>query len=103
VLDPKHGFGGDGRGRKRCIRDGPFAGYTNSLGPGYENTRHCIDRQVTDVVSRGSSQANVNACLAKATFAEAWPCIENQPHLGGHGGVGGQVSLTFSSVNLLSF
>lgn len=36
----------------------------------------------------------MNKCLAKATFAEAWPCIEAQPHGGGHGGVGGEVSGT---------
>ncbi len=39
-----------------------------------------------------SSKSNVDACLAMATFDKAWPCIELNPHSGGHGGVGGQVS-----------
>ncbi len=93
VLDATYGFGGDGSGTNRCITTGPFANYTNSLGPGYQITNHCIDRRINDVMSTGSSQANVDACLAKTDFASAWPCIEGQPHGGGHGGVGGQVSL----------
>jgi tyrosinase len=91
-LDDTYGFGGNGVGREGCIATGPFANYTNSLGPGYENTQHCINRAINDRMSTGSAQANVDACLAMGTFDRAWPCIEGQPHSGGHGGVGGQVS-----------
>jgi tyrosinase len=91
LLDETHGFGGDGVGDEGCIDTGPFANYTNSLGPGYENTEHCINRAVNDRISTGSAQANVDACLAMTTFDAAWPCIEGRPHSGGHGGVGGQM------------
>ncbi|KAK4151976.1 hypothetical protein C8A00DRAFT_35346 [Chaetomidium leptoderma] len=91
LLDPTHGFGGDGFGAGKCITTGPFANYTNSLGPGYQITDHCIDRNVSDFMSRGSSQANADACVAKTDFEAAWHCIEGQPHSGGHGGVGGQM------------
>ena len=28
ILDPKTGFGGDGKGPNGCLADGPFANYT---------------------------------------------------------------------------
>jgi hypothetical protein len=99
IFDPTTGFGGDGSGRGNCITTGPFANYTNHLGPGYAITDHCIDRQISNSFSTGSSQKEVDKCLAMATFAQAWPCIEAQPHGGGHGGVGGEVSATFSRSN----
>ncbi len=80
-----------------CITTGPFANYTNSLGPGYEITNHCINRAINEQMSALSSKSNVDACLAMATFDKAWPCIELNPHSGGHGGVGGQVSPVRSS------
>jgi len=93
VLDPVYGFGGDGSGRGGCITTGPFMNYTNSLGPGYQVTDHCIDRKIDETMSRFTGQSYVDACLAKPDFATAWPCIENYPgpHSGGHAGVGGQV------------
>ncbi|KAL2160796.1 hypothetical protein VTH06DRAFT_993 [Thermothelomyces fergusii] len=97
LFDPVYGFGGDGVGRDRCIADGPFANYTNALGPGYENTDHCINRAINDWASQGSSQQYVDACLALETFEDAWPCIEGRPHSGGHGGVGGQMQNGVSS------
>jgi hypothetical protein len=34
--------------------------------------------------------------MAKTTFSEAWPCIENNGlHPAGHGGVGAEVYLSF--------
>ena len=81
-------------GGTECITTGPFANSTNSLGPGYQVTSHCINRAINEQLSALSSQSNVHACLAMATFDNAWPCIEANPHSGGHGGVGGQVSPT---------
>lgn len=92
VLDPVSGFGGDGSGRGNCITTGPFANYTNHIGPGYQLTDHCIDRRINNQISTGSSQGNVNQCLQQSSFATAWSCIEGMPHAGGHAGVGGQVS-----------
>ncbi|KAK1827430.1 hypothetical protein QBC39DRAFT_314872 [Podospora conica] len=98
LFDPTYGFGGDGdRSRGGCITTGPFANYTNSLGPSYQVTQHCIDRRISDGASSRSSQANVDACLAKKTWEEAWPCLEGAPHGGGHGGVGGQMTNGVSS------
>jgi tyrosinase len=94
LLDATYGFGGDGSRTTGCITNGPFVNYTNSLGPGYEVTSHCINRRISDLASMGSSQAQVDACLAMKDFETAWPCIEGQPHSGGHAGVGGQVTRT---------
>ncbi|KAK5657254.1 hypothetical protein OQA88_3313 [Cercophora sp. LCS_1] len=91
VLDPIVGFGGNGVGTRGCIVDGPFANYTNNLGPGYFTGPHCINRFVNDTVSLMSSQSYVDACLEKETFVEFWPCLEGAPHSGGHGGVGGKM------------
>lgn len=91
VLDDVYGFGGDGAANG-CITTGPFANYTNSLGPGYEVTDHCINRRINDAMSLGSSQSQVDNCLSQSAWPAAWACIEGMPHTGGHAGVGGQVS-----------
>lgn len=91
IFNPKTGFGGDGVGEEGCIDDGPFAGYVNSLGPGYRLTDHCITRFISDEASLGSLQESVDACHEAETFIDAWICIEAAPHRGGHGGVGGLV------------
>lgn len=93
IFDPVTGFGGDGVGDEGCIADGPFAGYVNSLGPGFQITDHCITRFVSDEVSLGSSQKHVDKCYEYDTFVKAWLCLEGLPHRGGHGGVGGLVRL----------
>ncbi|KLU89830.1 hypothetical protein MAPG_08799 [Magnaporthiopsis poae ATCC 64411] len=97
VFDPVYGFGGNGRRSDGCITDGPFANYTNALGPGYMVTDHCIDRGINDYFSLGSSQGYVDYCLRQTTWERAWQCIEAQPHTGGHGGVGRQMQNPISS------
>ncbi|KAH8844659.1 hypothetical protein MCOR27_009202 [Pyricularia oryzae] len=97
VFDAATGFGGDGSGRDGCITDGPFANYTNSLGPGYAVTDHCIDRAIGDSVSTLSSQDNVDRCVGQTTWERAWACIESLPHVGGHAGVGRQMANGVSS------
>lgn len=93
VLDLNTGFGGNGVGAQGCIVDGPFANYANGLGPGYRTGEdHCIYRFVNDTISRMTGTGYVEACYAKQTFAEFWPCAELAPHNGGHGGVGGKVT-----------
>lgn len=91
VLDPVHGFGGDGRANDSCITDGPFANYTNALGPGYLITDHCIDRNISDEASKLSGQGYVDICYTNTTFETAWPCMEANPHQGGHSGIGKEV------------
>ena len=92
VLDPVVGFGGNGTGEGICIEDGPFANYTNSLGPGYVIRDHCIDRWVSDFMSQHASPPLVDRCMNMTTFLEFWPCLESGPHSAGHGGIGAQVS-----------
>jgi len=93
VLDPTLGFGGNGVGANKCIQTGPFANYTNSLGPGYLVQDHCIDRDVNDYFSNSASKATVDRCMATTTYLAFWPCIEGGPHGAGHGGIGAQVIL----------
>jgi tyrosinase len=93
IFDPMIGFGGNGSGPGNCITDGPFAAYVNSLGPGYSNTEHCINRNINDTMSAFTSQAEVDKCLATEDWLSAWACIEGMPHRGGHAGVGGLVSV----------
>jgi len=97
LLDAKYGFGGNGLPTTHCITDGPFKDYVNPMGPGYVFKDHCIDRQINDAISQSSSKANVDACLTKTTWETAWPCIEANPHTGGHAGVGQQMSNGVSS------
>lgn len=97
IFDPVYGFGGDGAAGTGCITNGPFANYTNALGPGYEVTNHCINRRISNSMSSGSSAQQVNACIAKTSWSTAWNCIEAQPHAGGHAGVGGQMQNGVSS------
>lgn len=91
IFDPDLGFGGDGSGPDHCITNGRFANYTNPIGPAYEYNNHCIDRQFNETLSALSSQADVDKCLNLPDWLSAWPCIEANPHLGGHAGVGGEV------------
>ena len=96
-MDPTYGFGGNGAGAQGCIKDGPFANYTNVVGPGWDNTNHCINRRISDMISGGASTATVNACLQRTEFQTFWPCIEGQPHAAGHSGIGGQMENGVSS------
>ncbi|KAK0631492.1 hypothetical protein B0T14DRAFT_532223 [Immersiella caudata] len=97
VLDPIYGFGGNGVGTKQCIQDGPFANYTNSLGPGYLVNDHCIERDINDRFSTSAAKATVDRCLAMDSFLTFWPCIEGGPHGAGHGGIGAQMVNPVSS------
>lgn len=92
IFSAENGFGGNGVGDLLCVEDGPFANYTNPLGPGYKISDHCIERRFADRVSRGSSAVVVEACMAKTNFLEFWNCVEMTSHGAGHGGVGAQVS-----------
>jgi hypothetical protein len=92
IFDPDTGFGGNGTGTGSCIEDGPFAGYVNHIGPLYTNREHCIWRIQEVAAMEFGKQANIDACLAKENWRDAWRCMEDLPHKSGHGGVGGLVS-----------
>jgi tyrosinase len=91
VLDPITGFGGNGVGEKGCIVDGPFANYSDNLGPGYKIGEHCIYRFVNDTLSLMAGREYIDFCYTKTTFDKFWPCAEQAPHNGGHAGVGGKM------------
>jgi len=97
ILDPESGFGGDGKGPDGCLADGPFAKYTLHTGPDYENTVHCLSRAINNTKSQGSAQQNIDACMKLDKYADAWPCMENRPHQGGHQGIGGEMASAVSS------
>lgn len=88
VFDAEFGFGGNGSAPSKCITDGPFKDYTLHLGPNYNYTDWCITRNVNDNISSTTAQDFVDECLEKPDWLSHWPCVETNPHLGGHGGVG---------------
>jgi hypothetical protein len=92
VFNSVSGFGGRSPG---CVMDGPFAGYSLIIGPGYNNTEHCLSRDIDDVSSQASSAPWLQFCAEASTFEEAWDRIEFYPHSAGHSGVGGEVCYTF--------
>ena len=51
-----------------------------------------------------AAQKNVDECMAKTKFEDAWHCLEAKPHGAGHGGVGGLVgSLKKTKPRVLKF
>ncbi|KAH8826786.1 hypothetical protein DL96DRAFT_1815858 [Flagelloscypha sp. PMI_526] len=94
-------FGGDDdASNNNCVNTGPFANLTLSIGPGSQVTNHCLNRAVSNRASQSAGQSYIDACMAKTTFADAWPCIENNgPHGAGHGGVGAEMGNVQSSPN----
>lgn len=76
IFDAKYGFGGDGHGPNKCIKDGPFAWYTLNTGPGFENTEHCIWRHINDSRSLGARQENIDRCMPLTKFADANLCFD---------------------------
>lgn len=97
MLSPELGFGGSGVGTSQCIATGPFANYTNSLGPSYRIADHCIQRAVSDVFSTFSAQGMVDNCTVHTNYVDFWHCVEAGPHGGGHAGIGAQMLNPISS------
>ena len=55
---------------------------------------HCIDREIDESQSALATQDNVDECYKLDHFSDAWPCLENSPHIAGHGGMGRQVGFS---------
>lgn len=91
-MDPDTGFGGNGVGEDRCIQDGPFAGYVNSLGPGYTYTDRCIRRNFNETYLILGGQDFLDASLKRTKHEDADPYIQAGPHNAGHCAIGGLVS-----------
>ncbi|KAI1818257.1 Di-copper centre-containing protein [Poronia punctata] len=90
-------FGGDGTGEDGCIEDGPFANLTLHFKEDLTTTDYCISRSMTDKAFSSADRRNVEECLEFDSFIDAWRCIENKPHGGGHGGVSGTMVNLFLS------
>ena len=97
IFDPDTGFGGNGVGEDECIEDGPFAGYVNSLGPGYRITEHCIHRRHNETYIQFAQQEWIDVCYEETGFEAAGICLERTVHNSGHAGTGGLVSLSSRS------
>ena len=89
IFDAEGGFGGREAG---CVRDGVFKDYELIIGPGKNNTKHCLERAIDDVASQAASKFFLDFVRNSTTFEEAWERIEFYPHSAGHSGVGGEVS-----------
>ncbi|KAF8441921.1 hypothetical protein BGX38DRAFT_1202905, partial [Terfezia claveryi] len=62
------------------------------------NREHCISRSISDSASISSSAMNFQHCMKLDTFADAWPCIEADPHNRGHRGIGMEMFNSYSSL-----
>ncbi|KAL2070975.1 hypothetical protein VTL71DRAFT_14001 [Oculimacula yallundae] len=97
LFDTVVGFGGNGIPPTNCIQDGPFVDYINGIGPGHTIQDHCIDRKFDDFISLSALQSYVDRCKAIPDYLTAWPCMEEHPHIGCHGAVGGEMMNPISS------
>ncbi|KAH9904731.1 Di-copper centre-containing protein [Xylariomycetidae sp. FL2044] len=90
LWDAELGFGGNGTGTDLCIADGPFANltlhYTEDLS---STSTYCISRYLNDRSFSSAAQPNVDLCMSKTNYLDAWRCLEGLPHGAGHGGVMG--------------
>ncbi|KAI1847898.1 hypothetical protein JX265_001904 [Neoarthrinium moseri] len=84
VFSPTLGFGGDGKGAKNCVADGPFSNVTVNIGPGFTTQPRCVNRKITNFLSSLSAKAQVTAALNYSTYDTVWNGIYSGPHLGGH-------------------
>ncbi|KAI1338254.1 Di-copper centre-containing protein [Xylariaceae sp. FL0016] len=89
IFDTEFGFGGDGEYPDGCITDGPFVNLTLHFQEDLSTSDYCLSRSMNDRSFSGAAQSNVDTCLAKTTFIDAWNCLEGNPHSAGHGGVAG--------------
>jgi tyrosinase len=128
VFDPVYGFGGNGAGGSvpvlssantnssalpvgGCIQDGPFAGLTSNLGPGYSlNNKqpHCIIRNFQTKTAEATLgwTKNVVPLLKQKHFTDFTYMFDNPNtgastgiHGGGHLGVNGEMANVYSSIN----
>lgn len=100
VFDPITGLGGNGTGPRMCVADGPFSGLSLHINDtSYAVSAYCLSRNLSQA---GFDQANskyLDPCMAKDTYAEAWPCFNTGgPHGAGHQGTGGVVSQLQSNI-----
>jgi len=54
---------------------------------------YCLSRNMSECLFANTVKQNVEACLKAAICEEMWRCLEAKPHIAGHWGIGGVVSL----------
>ncbi|KAL7621602.1 hypothetical protein AAE478_008927 [Parahypoxylon ruwenzoriense] len=97
LLDVEIGFGGNGIGENGCVVDGPFANLILRFNADMTTGEYCLSRFLNDRALESAAQENVDMCLSKDKFTDAWRCLEGRPHGAGHGGISGTMINPFTS------
>ncbi|KAI1430536.1 hypothetical protein GGR50DRAFT_206813 [Xylaria sp. CBS 124048] len=80
-----------------CVNDGQFAGLTINVGPGNQNTPHCLSRNGDIADTLQCNTIYVNMCMANSRYKDFERCFEYGPHGYGHNGVGGVMADVYAS------
>ena len=92
IFDPVTGFGQNGQGDNHCVLDGPFANLTLHVsGDGPQD--YCLSREFDPDSFTLGNITYVEECMSMQNYSSAFPCWFLNPHIAGHWGVGGTVSL----------
>ncbi|KAI1456044.1 Di-copper centre-containing protein [Annulohypoxylon moriforme] len=97
LFDVETGFGGNGTGAGNCVADGPFANLTLRFQADLSIDEYCLSRYLNDRALSMATEENVEKCLERETYVEAWNCLEGLPHGAGHGAVMGTMINPFTS------
>ncbi|KAL4933212.1 putative amino acid transporter [Aspergillus undulatus] len=88
IFDTVFGFGGDGVGDDRCVRDGPFRDTTLHLKAHTANADYCLSRELSQELFGWANRSNIEQCYALKQYKDAWACYNMYPHSAGHAAVG---------------
>jgi tyrosinase len=75
-----------------------FANLALNIGPGTDNTYHCLSRNLDEGASANTNQQVVDGCNAQSDFAQMASCSELSAHAWGHNCIGGVMEDVASSV-----
>ncbi|KAF2269165.1 Di-copper centre-containing protein [Lojkania enalia] len=89
-------FGGIALGGN-CVTDGQFARTTLNVGPGPNNTPHCLARNGDASKTANTNSQIVSACNARTSYADMAACSEGGAHAWGHNGIGAVMSDVYAS------
>lgn len=99
----KDAFGGGGRKENGwCVQDGLFKDYLLTTGPGFENTPHCLKRNVQNNPTFGAGKIWTEHCGRFERFIDFTRCTEESgPHIGFHAAIGVEVCSPSISIPLV--
>jgi tyrosinase len=72
----------------RCVTDGQFANLAINIGPGTENTYHCLARNNDDSKTANTNSGVVDECNNLSSYSSMARCAEIGAHGWGHNGIG---------------